>query len=704
MSSPLPSEDDETLHNFPHSPSPPPSPSDNETLPNEPKYSPSSNDETVPLQPLPLQPLPLQPLPLQPLSTAPVPDPSLPVSCPAFHPPPPIPSPSLAPSSSNESAAEDRPLLQTRPSRNAPAILPHPPVTHYHSISVHLHVPNSPKPRPGSLTLTSVDTGGPTDLFSIAVTLTWDPHSPNPHSPNSSAPISTSIDALLSLRIILSAPTPRLILHTLGARRFAILTFPNGPDALIAFVTALRAHTDTSSTPSTNPGDLYLLSPRPRMRRAAPPLDSDPSPRPPSPSPALAVLEAFARVTRATREASDSLATLFSDARRAENAARAARERLARDRALDIFADEAWGGAAPDDDHDRVRPPYLRLDRPRGEPVAAPVWEDAFGEDGVLADPDVLRLGVFAGGVDVGVRRAVWAFLLGVYDWASDAQEREEVAARGREEYAAMKRRWRELAAAAVKADDEAKAKAVEAVGEGVVDARMPDRASRVSKAHAQYLGTAEQIEKDIFRTDRSVAAFQEADSRLLAMMGHILNVYALYNTDIGYCQGMSDYLSPLLLVFGEEDEAAAFWAFVGLMRMHEGNFRIDQSGMSLLLARAKALLRSCDQELYVYFEATDPDFYCIFRWMLVSFKRELPHGAAPRLWEILWTRPFGEDNFQVNIAVALLRAHRRNILKLEVGAFDKLLRYVNDMSQRIDVDFAVRQAELLQKMQTSPP
>jgi hypothetical protein len=117
------------------------------------------------------------------------------------------------------------------------------------------------------------------------------------------------------------------------------------------------------------------------------------------------------------------------------------------------------------------------------------------------------------------------------------------------------------------------------------------------------------------------------------------------------------------------------------------------------LLAKARALLKSCDGELFSYFEDTDPDFYCIFRWMLVCFKRELPFKSTSRLWEILWTRQLGDDTFHVNVAIALLRAHRRNLLKLERGGFDALLRYVNDMSQRIDVDFAVRQAEVLHKL-----
>lgn len=43
-----------------------------------------------------------------------------------------------------------------------------------------------------------------------------------------------------------------------------------------------------------------------------------------------------------------------------------------------------------------------------------------------------------------------------------------------------------------------------------------------------------------------------------------ILMTYTQLNFDLGYVQGMSDILSPILLVM--EDEVDAFWCFVGYM------------------------------------------------------------------------------------------------------------------------------------------
>lgn len=86
-------------------------------------------------------------------------------------------------------------------------------------------------------------------------------------------------------------------------------------------------------------------------------------------------------------------------------------------------------------------------------------------------------------------------------------------------------------------------------------------------------------IEKDVHRTDRHVPLFAgediphpDPDSPFaevgtnvhLEQMKDMLLTYNEYNHDLGYVQGMSDLLAPLYAVM--QDDAAAFWAFVGFM------------------------------------------------------------------------------------------------------------------------------------------
>ncbi|EPS72189.1 hypothetical protein M569_02569, partial [Genlisea aurea] len=68
-------------------------------------------------------------------------------------------------------------------------------------------------------------------------------------------------------------------------------------------------------------------------------------------------------------------------------------------------------------------------------------------------------------------------------------------------------------------------------------------------------------IEKDMLRTDRSLPFYDEDDNPNVNLLHDVLLTYSFYNFDLGYCQGMSDVLSPILYVM--RDETKSFWCFV---------------------------------------------------------------------------------------------------------------------------------------------
>ena len=51
--------------------------------------------------------------------------------------------------------------------------------------------------------------------------------------------------------------------------------------------------------------------------------------------------------------------------------------------------------------------------------------------------------------------------------------------------------------------------------------------------------------------------------------MKDMLLTYNEYNKDLGYVQGMSDLLAPIYAVM--QDDAVAFWGFVGFMKRMVG-------------------------------------------------------------------------------------------------------------------------------------
>jgi len=534
----------------------------------------------------------------------------------------------------------------------------------------------------------------------------------------------------------------------------------------------------------------------------------------------------FARFTRFVRKSSllsARLAALSGDPD-------AERQAAARARALDIHADPYADAVDGDEDGEgRELPPALTLPSSRGEPLTAAAWAAALHPTtGRLRDPVATRYAVYAGGVAPDARPAVWPFILGAHEWTSTSAERVASQRRFVEEYSRRKAEWlrlrdasRRAAAAAARRTSSAPAGErirVPGDGGGVTAAATEEEDEDAPDAErlAVYRGVEQQIAKDVVRTDRRVAAFEDENSLFLSLLTSILNVYALMNPSIGYCQGMSDLLSPVVYVLAGGDrytaaaeaaaaaaaaaadstdpmvdkdtlrrqrscgpyraaraeraaaaaaaarvaggadgpalpppppappppgdgappdigvEALAFWSFESLMRRTARNFRLDQSGVQHQLDELRLLMARADAGLHAFFLSADPEMHVCFRWLLVRFKRELPFPATLRLWEVLWAawpmpstaaRPasaprlspevlsaevrnggVGSDRLYLYAAVGLLVAHRARLQRLPPDAFDVVLRYVNDLAGRIDVDFLLDAGERLWQRLDGPP
>ena len=199
-----------------------------------------------------------------------------------------------------------------------------------------------------------------------------------------------------------------------------------------------------------------------------------------------------------------------------------------------------------------------------------------------------------------------------------------------------------------------------------------------------------------------------------LEQMKDMLLTYNEYNKDLGYVQGMSDLLAPIYAVM--QDDAVAFWGFVNFMnRMvscilsistvnklftdicfpQERNFLRDQSGMRLQLTTLDHLVQLLDPKLYLHLQSVDStNFFFFFRMLLVWYKREFPWLDVLRLWETLWT-DYASANFHLFIAVAILEKHREVIME-HLRGFDEVLKYVNELSNTIDLQSTLVRAEAL--------
>lgn len=78
----------------------------------------------------------------------------------------------------------------------------------------------------------------------------------------------------------------------------------------------------------------------------------------------------------------------------------------------------------------------------------------------------------------------------------------------------------------------------------------------------------------------------------------------------------------------------------------------------------------------------------------ILYFFREFEYDKTMRLWEILWTHHLSE-HFHLYVCVAILKRNRSKIMGEQMD-FDTLLKFINGLSGRIDLDLTLRGAEAL--------
>ncbi|KAL3458706.1 putative GTPase activating protein [Aspergillus heterothallicus] len=295
---------------------------------------------------------------------------------------------------------------------------------------------------------------------------------------------------------------------------------------------------------------------------------------------------------------------------------------------------------------------------------------------------DEVKERIFHGGLDPndGVRKEAWLYLLGVYPWDSNKDERQALMNSKRDEYIRLKGAWWE--------------RMIE--GDSAADQQDWWKEQR------------NRIEKDVHRTDRTIPLFAgediphpDPDSPFsdvgtnvhLEQMKDMLLTYNEYNPDLGYVQGMSDLLAPIYAVM--QDDAVAFWAFVGFMNRMERNFLLDQSGMRSQLLTLDHLVQLMDPQLYLHLQSADStNFFFFFRMLLVWYKREFEWADVLRLWETLWS-DYLTSNFHLFIALAILEKHR-DVIMDHLKQFDEVLKYINELSNTMTLLPLLTRAESL--------
>lgn len=225
---------------------------------------------------------------------------------------------------------------------------------------------------------------------------------------------------------------------------------------------------------------------------------------------------------------------------------------------------------------------------------------------GHLVRPQELRLAVYQGGVEPGLRKVVWRHLLNVVPDGMSGSERFDYMKRKKQEYFKLRDMWKKQ----------------------FVEAKMTDEVKYITNL----------VRKDVLRTDRTQSFYAGSDdNKNTTALFNVLTTYAYTHPEVSYCQGMSDIASPLLVTM--KDEAYAYICFCGLMKRLRPNFLLDGEAMTLKFQHLSDLLQHCDPVFFEYLRMHGADdlLFC-YRWLLLELKREFAFEDALYMLEVVWS------------------------------------------------------------------
>ncbi|KAI9270359.1 rab-GTPase-TBC domain-containing protein [Phascolomyces articulosus] len=180
-------------------------------------------------------------------------------------------------------------------------------------------------------------------------------------------------------------------------------------------------------------------------------------------------------------------------------------------------------------------------------------------------------------------------------------------------------------------------------------------------------------IKRDLTRTFPCIDMFKQENGAGQLAMRRILESYSLYDTEVGYCQGLAFLVGPLLL---NMPEVQAFCVFVRLMETYEMRpmFTLNMAGLQLRLYQFTHLLNELLPDLAKHMNnhGVHAAMYAS-QWFLTLFAYVFPMSLIQRIYDIVFAEGAAETIMRV--AIAMLRQSQDKIL--QESEFEDLLDYV---------------------------
>ncbi|XP_060520368.1 USP6 N-terminal-like protein isoform X5 [Cylas formicarius] len=217
---------------------------------------------------------------------------------------------------------------------------------------------------------------------------------------------------------------------------------------------------------------------------------------------------------------------------------------------------------------------------------------------------------------------------------------------------------------------------------------------TEMMKLARKYSTDARQIDSDVNRQFREHLHYRERYSIKQQSLFNVLTAYAMYNSEVGYCQGMSGLAGVLLMYMDEED---AFWAVHILLSdpkyaMH-GLYKEGFPKLTRFLAHHDKILTKLLPKVKKHFDkhGLDAILYSL-KWFFVCFIERVPFSLCLRIWDIYL---LDGERVVTAMAYTILKLHKRNLLKF--NDMDSIVHFIQVKLYKdflYDDDTVVRQLE----------
>ena len=215
------------------------------------------------------------------------------------------------------------------------------------------------------------------------------------------------------------------------------------------------------------------------------------------------------------------------------------------------------------------------------------------------------------------------------------------------------------------------------------INSPSPQPISPSSDNHEQrqeHHGNFQQLQKPKKKTKPKVIDFSVAEGGQ-AKLRRVLRAYSIYDTDVGYCQGMN-FIAGMFITFMEEEEA--FWLLVNVMtespcRMR-GLFGEGMSEAHQVLHVAERLILQFHPKLAKHFERQQIHITMFAtQWLLTMYTSSFPFDVVTRVWDA-----FLSEGWKVayRIMLALLEKAQPLLMKMQ---FEEILNYFKEMPFELD-------------------